>query len=161
MMVYSSGHGLNGFTLDPSIGEFLLSHPNIRIPDSPKYYSVNQANYKKWSSGVRRYTEWLETIEPKLSLRYIGSMVADVHRTLLSGGVFYYPADQTNLSGKLRFLFEVAPMSFLVEQAGGYSSTGTQPVSKLTPQKLHERCPVFLGNHHLVKPIEKFIANEI
>ena len=160
MMVYSLGNGLNGFTLDPSIGEFLLSHPNIKIPESPKYYSVNQANYQKWSSGVRRYTEWLEENQPKLSLRYIGSMVADVHRTLLSGGVFYYPADSSYPSGKLRFLFEVAPMSFLVEQAGGYASTGTKSVSDLIPTSLHERCPVFLGNTDLVTPIEKFIADE-
>ncbi len=160
MMVYSSGNGLNGFTLEPSIGEFLLSHPNIKIPESPKYYSVNRANCTEWSLGVRRYTEWLERHQPKLSLRYIGSMVADVHRTLLSGGVFYYPADRTQTSGKLRFLFEVAPMSFLVEQAGGYASTGVSPVSDFKPTSLHARCPVFLGNTNLVKPIEQFVADE-
>lgn len=163
MLVYSTGHGVNGFTLDPSIGEFLLSHPNIRIPDTPRYYSANQGNDKFWSEGVRAYTRWLQGEDnPRaLGLRYIGSMVADIHRTLLGGGVFYYPADLKDPKkpqGKLRLLYEAAPMAFLVEQAGGYGSTGWGPVLDLEPSSLHQRTPVFVGNRDLVEKAEEFIA---
>lgn len=164
MLVYTTGHGVNGFTLEPSIGEFLLSHPNIRIPDKPKYYSVNQGNEKYWSEGVRRYTRWLQGEEGNtraLGLRYIGSMVADVHRTLLGGGVFYYPADLKDPNkpqGKLRLLYEAVPMAYLIEQAGGYGSTGRGPVLDVTPASLHQRTPVFVGNRDLVEKAEAFIA---
>ena len=164
MLVYTTGHGVNGFTLEPSIGEFLLSHPNIRIPDTPRYYSVNQGNEKYWTEGVRRYTRWLQGEEGNtraLGLRYIGSMVADVHRTLLGGGVFYYPADTKDAKkpqGKLRLLYEAVPMAYLIEQAGGYGSTGRGPVLEVTPTSLHQRTPVFVGNRNLVEQAEAFIA---
>ncbi len=164
MLVYTTGHGVNGFTLDPSIGEFLLSHPNVRIPDTPKYYSANQGHEKFWTDGVRRYTRWLqgEAGSPmSLSLRYIGSMVADVHRTLFGGGVFYYPADTKDPSkpqGKLRLLYEAVPMSYLIEQAGGYGSTGRGPVLDVKPAALHQRTPVFVGNRTIVEKAEEFIA---
>lgn len=160
MMVYSTGNGVNGFTLDPSIGEFLLSHPNIRLPQ-PKFYSANQGYQSRWSEGVQRYTRWLRGEEgntKSLSLRYIGSMIADIHRNLLGGGVFYYPADGKSPQGKLRVLFEAQPMSFIIEQAGGYASTGRQPIRDLQPTALHQRTPLFVGNRELVEKAEEFIA---
>jgi fructose-1,6-bisphosphatase I len=164
MMVYSTGHGVNGFTLDPSIGEFLLSHPDVRLPAKPKYYSVNQGYEKYWTEGVRRYTRWLQGEEGasrSLSLRYIGSMVADVHRTLFGGGVFYYPADKKDPKkphGKLRLLYEAVPMGYLVEQAGGYASNGSGSILDVKPEGLHMRTPVFMGNRDLVEQAEAFIS---
>ena len=164
MLVYSTGNGVNGFTLDPAIGEFLLSHPNVRLPERPKYYSVNQGYEKYWTEGVRRYTRWLQGEDGapcSLSLRYIGSMVADVHRTLFGGGVFYYPADTKDPKkphGKLRLLYEAVPMGYLIEQAGGYASTGRGPILDVQPESLHQRTPVFMGNRDLVEQAEAFIA---
>jgi len=164
MFVYSTGNGVNGFTLDPSIGEFLLSHRNVKLPDNPKYYSVNQGYEKYWTEGIRRYTNWLqgeEGAERSLSLRYIGSMVADVHRTLFGGGVFYYPADTKDPkkpNGKLRLLYEAVPMSYLIEQAGGYASTGGGSIMDVEPEQLHQRTPVFMGNRYLVEKLEEYIA---
>ncbi|MFN3980344.1 MAG: class 1 fructose-bisphosphatase [Caldilinea sp.] len=163
MLVYSTGRGVHGFTLDPAIGEFLLSHPNIKLPDRPKYYSVNQGYQPYWSPGVQAYTEWLQRDTPEkkgLSLRYIGSLVADFHRNLLSGGVFYYPADSKDpkkSGGKLRLVYEAAPLAFLVEQAGGYASDGVRPILDIEPQKLHQRVPMFIGNRMLVEKAEALI----
>lgn len=166
MLVYSTGNGVHGFTLDPSIGEFLLSHPNIRLPKSPKYYSANLSYYRHWSDGVQRYSRWLrgegeENVPQSLSLRYVGSMVADIHRNLMGGGVFYYPADHREPSkphGKLRLLYEVIPISFLIEQAGGYASDGYGPIRDVQPTELHQRSPFFVGNTELVEKAEEFIA---
>jgi len=161
MFVYTTGDGVHGFTLDPSIGEFLLSHPNIRLPDPPRYYSANQGYQSRWSQGIQRYTRWLrgeEGASRSLSLRYIGSMIADIHRNLLGGGVFYYPADTKAPNGKLRLLYEAVPMSFIIEQAGGYASTGRQPVRDIQPTELHQRTPLFVGNRELVEKAEEFIA---
>ncbi|MCL4303558.1 MAG: class 1 fructose-bisphosphatase [Anaerolineae bacterium] len=160
MMVYSTGNGVHGFTLDPGIGEFLLSHPNLRLPQ-PKFYSANQGYQSRWSEGIQRYTRWLRGEEgntKSLSLRYIGSMIADIHRNLLGGGVFYYPADGKSPNGKLRMLFEAQPMSFIIEQAGGYASTGRQPILDIQPAALHQRTPLFVGNRELVEKAEEFIA---
>lgn len=163
MLVYSTGQGVHGFTLDPTIGEFFLSHPNIRIPDKPKFYSVNQGYEQFWSEGVKRYTEWLQgkdkTTKP-LSLRYIGSLVADFHRNLLSGGVYYYPADTKDpgqTTGKLRLVYECAPMAFLAEQAGGAASTGSERILDLQPTALHQRVPIFVGNRNLVEKAQEMI----
>ncbi|UCG50792.1 MAG: class 1 fructose-bisphosphatase [Candidatus Latescibacterota bacterium] len=164
MLVYTAGHGVYGFTLDPSIGEFLLSHENIRLPDPPMYYSVNQGYEKYWTEGIKRYTRWLQGEEGasrSLSLRYIGSMVSDIHRTLLAGGVFYYPADTRDPKkphGKLRLLYEANPMAYVIEQAGGYASTGRGPLRDVEPLDLHQRTPLFLGNRDLVEKAEEFIA---
>ncbi len=167
MFVYSTGHGVHGFTLDPSIGEFLLSHPNIRFPAKPKYYSANLGYTRHWSPGVQTYTRWLQGEEqggPGLSLRYIGSLVADFHRNLLTGGVFYYPADSQDPSkprGKLRLLYEAAPLSYLAEQAGGYGSDGSGSILDLEPGSLHERAPLFVGSRALVEKAEEFLRADV
>jgi fructose-1,6-bisphosphatase I len=164
MMVYATGGGVHGFTLDPAIGEFLLSHPNIRFPETPKYYSVNQGYQPYWSKGVQAFTEWLQDDTPEkkgLSLRYIGSLVADFHRNLLTGGVFYYPADTKDPKkpgGKLRLLYEAGPLAFLAQQAGGYASDGTQAILDIQPTSLHQRVPLYIGNRPLVEKAEQFIA---
>ena len=166
MMVYSTGDGVQGFTLDPRVGEFLLSHPNIRIPAKPKYYSVNQGYERRWSDGVVRYTNWLQGDNDQgisLSLRYIGSLVADFHRNLLAGGVFYYPAEgkgSKKAAGKLRLLYEAAPLAFLAEQAGGYASDGHSPILDIQPTGLHQRVPLFIGNRDLVLKAEELLREE-
>ncbi len=163
MLVYSAGRGVNGFTLDPTVGEFLLSHPNIHIPEKPLYYSVNQANEYSWSKGVQEFTAWLQGRDsgsPGLSARYIGSLAADFHRNLLAGGVYYYPVDLRDPDkphGKLRLLYEAIPLSFLAEQAGGCGSDGVQNILDIQPQKLHQRTPFFIGNRELVGQAEAFI----
>jgi fructose-1,6-bisphosphatase I len=164
MLVYSSGTGVHGFTLDPMIGEFLLTHPNILIPTNPKYYSVNHGNEKYWSNGVVKFTRWLQGIESgqiPLSLRYIGSLVGDFHRTLLSGGIFYYPPDTRNPnipSGKLRLTYEAAPLAFLAHHAGGYASDGNQNILDIRPTSLHQRTSIYIGDRTLVKKAEEFVA---
>lgn len=163
MLVYTSGSGVHGFTLDPSVGEFLLTHANIRMPEKPKYYSVNQGYEKYWSEGVKRFTDYLQGrdgIGKGLSLRYIGSMVADFHRNLLAGGVFYYPADSKDpryTSGKLRLVYEAAPLAFIAEQAGGRASDGEQNILDMQPTSLHQRTPLFIGSSELVHKAEEFI----
>jgi fructose-1,6-bisphosphatase I len=162
MFVYTTGHGVHGFTLDPTVGEFLLSHPRIKIP-APKYFSVNLGYQMYWSKGVQRYTEYLQGREggiKGLSLRYIGTLVSDFHRNLLAGGVFYYPADSKDPKkphGKLRLLYECAPLSFIAEQAGGASSDGRQRIMDIPPKSLHQRTPIFVGNRELVEKAEEFI----
>jgi fructose-1,6-bisphosphatase I len=164
MLVYSSGSGVHGFTLDPMIGEFLLTHPDIQIPKYPKYYSVNQGNEIYWSKGVVEFTHWLQGIDggqTPLSQRYIGTLVGDFHRTLLSGGVYYYPADtryQSKPGGKLRLTYEAAPFAFLAHHAGGYASDGRQDILNIRPTSLHQRTPLFIGDWSLVKKAEEFIA---
>ena len=160
MLVYTTGHGVHGFTLDSTIGEFLLSHPNIKIPEVPRYYSANLGNHKKWSQGLQRYTAYLqgeENGDPSLSLRYVGSLIADFHRNLLAGGVYYYPADNSNPQGKLRLLYEAAPLAFIAQQAGGYASDGKQDILEIQPQTLHQRTPLFIGNRSLVEKAEEYI----
>jgi len=163
MLVYTTGSGVHGFTLDPSVGEFLLTHPNIRIPEKSKYYSVNQGYQQYWSEGVERYTRYLQGLEgggKPHSMRYIGSLVNDFHRNLIGGGVFYYPADMKDPAkpaGKLRLLYEAAPLSFLAEQAGGYGSDGTRNILDIIPQSLHQRTPLFIGNRSLVEKAEEYL----
>ncbi len=161
MLVYSTGQGVHGFTLDPSVGEFLLSHPDIRIPASGGYYSVNQGYQKYWTPGVRRYVEWLQALDDPdrkpMGHRYIGSMIADFHRTLLKGGVFLYPADEHQPSGKLRLTYEAGPLAFLAAQADGYASDGLGDILDLQPRDLHQRVPVFMGSRPLVEKAEAFL----
>jgi fructose-1,6-bisphosphatase I len=163
MMVYTTGQGVHGFTLDLSLGEFLLSHPNLRIPEKPKYYSANHAYEKYRSEGIRRFTRWLQGMDEEderkpLSERYIGALVADFHRNLLKGGIFYYPADSRYPGGKLRLIYEANPLAFIVEQAGGYASDGQRSVLDIKPRDLHQRTPLLIGNRDLVEKAEEFIA---
>lgn len=156
MLVMSLGKGVVGFTLDPESGNFLLSHPDIRMPEKGKIYSINEANRNKWTSeGLRKFIDYLK--ENKYTQRYVGSMVADVHRTLLKGGIFIYPADRKNTNGKLRLLYEAKPMAFLVEQAGGLSSTGSEDILDVVPKELHQRVPVILGSRWEVEKCLEFM----
>ncbi|MEZ4407105.1 MAG: class 1 fructose-bisphosphatase [Polyangiales bacterium] len=164
VLVYSTGDGVHGFTLDPAVGEFFLSHESIRIPPKGRSYSINEGNTHLWPEGVRRWVESLKT--PKTnsegavsvySSRYVGSLVADFHRTLLKGGVFAYPADKKSPAGKLRLLYEAAPMSFICEAAGGAAIDGERRILEIEPQKLHERTPLFLGSKEDVAAAQGFL----
>jgi fructose-1,6-bisphosphatase I len=162
MLVYTAGAGVHGFTLDPAFGEFILSHPNIQTPKKSKIYSINEGNYLYWHPGLKKYIKYLQdedkdTSRP-YSARYIGSMVADIHRNLLYGGIFMYPADSRNPNGKLRLQYECNPMAFIVEQAGGRATNGKKRIMEIQPEKLHQRVPIFIGSEEDVKMVEKFIA---
>lgn len=161
MLVYTTGKGVNGFTLDPSIGEFCLSHPNIKIPKNGRIYSINEGNYVHFPQGVKKYIKYcqeedLATERPFVS-RYIGSMAADIHRNLLKGGVFLYPATSASPEGKLRLLYECNPMAFIIEQAGGKASNGSKRILEIQPTELHERSPIFIGSREMVEMIEQFV----
>jgi fructose-1,6-bisphosphatase I len=165
MLVYTTGAGVHGFTLDPSIGEFLLSHPDIRIPDPHKrIYSVNEGNYSRWTPAQRALVDHLKGLDGEndkpFSSRYIGSMVSDFHRTLLYGGIFMYPADTKSPRGKLRLLYEVAPLAFICEQAGGRASDGERDILDIQPEQLHQRTPLYIGNRELVDLAESFLAGD-
>jgi len=152
VLVLSTGLGVNGFTLDPSLGEFILSHKNIRIPKRGKIYSINEANSQQWDQPT---TEWINNFKnKKASARYVGAMAGDMHRTLLYGGVFAYPPDKKSPNGKLRLLYECNPISFLVEQAGGKSTTGRGRVLDVVPTALHQRVPIFCGSAEQIEELE-------
>lgn len=149
MMVYTTGQGAHGFTLDPSLGEFLLSHPNIRIPDVGRYLSVNDSYHSQWEPAVQnlmRYYRGQEGGRQPMSTRYVGSLVADFHRNLVGGGLFAYPANRMNKRGKLRLLYEANPLAFIVEQAGGAATDGVQRILDVQPSELHQRTPLFIGS---------------
>ncbi|KAG2180409.1 hypothetical protein INT44_003413 [Umbelopsis vinacea] len=152
-MILSVGSGVNGFTLDPAIGEFIMTHPNITLPPRGKIYSVNEGNMKYFDEPSKNY---VNAVKNKYSARYVGSMVADVHRTLLYGGIFGYPADSKSKRGKLRILYEVFPMAYLIEQAGGKATTGTQSALDLIPEHIHDRSGVWLGSKEDVEELESF-----
>mgnify|MGYP000848209379 CR=1 FL=1 len=153
MLVYSTGHGVNGFTLDPSIGTFCLSHPDMMTPVEGKIYSINEGNWYEFSDGVRNYIDSCK--KKKMSARYIGSLVADFHRNLLKGGVYLYPGTQKTPNGKLRLLYEANPLAFLVEQAGGSATDGTTRILDLKPTELHQRCPLYIGSRNMVEAAMK------
>lgn len=161
MMVYSSGNGVHGFTLDPEIGEFLLSHPDIVTPPRGSVYSVNEGNAARWDDGTKAYIDYIKQEDRATgrpySHRYIGSLVADFHRNLLRGGIFLYPADKGNQQGKLRLLYEAAPLAFLVEQAGGLASTGRRRILDIQAERLHERVPLIIGSRDDVLEYEGFV----
>jgi fructose-1,6-bisphosphatase I len=163
MLVYTTGNGVNGFTLEPSLGEFILSHPNLRLPEKPKFYSINQAVMADVSEGLKRYITEVEarnaTVDkPVLNARYIGSLVADFHRNLLQGGIFIYPGTQKKPQGKLRLMYEANPMALLIEQAGGQATDGHQRILDITPTAVHQRTPLFVGNTSEVTRVMDFIA---
>lgn len=164
MLVYSVGTGVYGFTLDPSIGEFLLSHEKLQTPGTGSVYSVNESYVPKWSAGIQKYIAQVKTSQDisgkAKGARYIGSLIADFHRNLLKGGVYLYPADADQPEGKLRLLFEAAPLAFLVEQAGGAASNGKERILDLTPAHLHQRTPLFIGSKKDVESIEKLLVSQ-
>lgn len=165
MLVYTTGEGVNGFTLDPSIGEYLLSHPNIQIPESGKYYSTNQGYYDLWEDGLKNYIRYLQSSNNPLgkpySMRYIGTLVADIHRTLFYGGIFIYPATRNAPEGKLRLLYENNPMAFIIEEAGGRATDGHRRILDILPGKLHQRTPLFIGSMKEVLTAEAFLRGEL
>ncbi len=162
MLVYTTGHGVHGFTLDPTIGEFLLSHENLRMPEVGRYYSVNESNFARWNKGIQRAVRGLhgdmpERIKGKNS-RYIGSLVADFHRNLIAGGIFLYPADTKNVNGKLRLTYEANPMALLAEQAGGAATDGRRRILDLQPEALHQRIPLVIGSKRDVEFVAAVLA---
>lgn len=160
MLVYTTGAGVHGFTLDPSIGEFILSHPDMRIPDPPKkVYSVNEAYFSRWSPGQQKLVRHLKT-GGGFGSRYIGSLVADIHRTLLQGGIFMYPGETERPHGKLRLMYEAAPMAMIVEQAGGRASDGRRDILDLEPESLHQRVPLYMGSAEFVDLAERMLAED-
>ena len=150
MLVFTAGQGVHGFTLDPGVGEYLLSHENIRIPAKGKVYAVNEGNYHKWPAGTRQFVDYLKAHDKATgrpySTRYSGCMVADVHRLLLGGGIYLYPGETDKPDGKLRLLYEANPLAMVVEQAGGRASTGTMRILEIEPKSLHQRVPLFIGS---------------
>jgi fructose-1,6-bisphosphatase I len=165
MLVYTTGVTVNGFTLDPSVGAFLLSNENLRIPERGKYYSVNEGNAQYWDEGTRKWVEWLKEKDPDsgrpYSLRYIGSLVADFHRTLLYGGVFAYPLDYKRPDdprGKLRLLYEASPLALVCKVAGGRATDGQRDILDIQPEALHQRVPLFIGSPAEVETALRFIS---
>ncbi|MCL6408352.1 class 1 fructose-bisphosphatase, partial [Dickeya dadantii] len=161
MLVYTTGHGVHAFTYDPSLGVFCLSHEKVCFPEKGNMYSINEGNYIKFPSGVKKYIKYCqeqdeETQRPYTS-RYIGSLVADFHRNLLKGGIYLYPSTASYPKGKLRLLYECNPMAFLAEQAGGKASDGKHRILDITPEKLHQRSPFFVGTESMVDDVERFI----
>lgn len=165
MLVYATKLGVNGFTLEPSIGEFCLSHPDMKCAEKGKIYSVNQGNTSKYDDGMKAYLNYCmeenkEDGRP-YTQRYIGSMVADMHRTLIKGGIFIYPADKKNPNGKLRLQYECNPMSFIVEVAGGVATTSKENILDIQPTELHQRVPIFIGSKQMVDKAVSFVNNAV
>ena len=163
MLVYTTGHGVHGFTLDPALGEFILSHEDMQIPQKGKIYSINEGNHNYWDTGLKNYIKYLQDEDSKTerpySSRYVGSMVADIHRTLIYGGIYMYPSDSKSLKGKLRLMYECNPMSFIVEAAGGRATNGQKRILEIQPENLHQRTPIFIGSKEDVLKVEEFINN--
>ena len=160
VMVYTTGHGVHGFTYDPTIGEFLLSHENIVTPKSGKYYSINEGSYAQFNEGTKKYLDYIKEEDPATnrpySTRYIGSLVADFHRNLLTGGVFVYPPTTKHATGKLRLMYEANPLAFICEQAGGRATNGRDRILDIQPLSLHQRTPLYIGSVDDVIVAEEF-----
>lgn len=161
MLVYTVGRGVNGFTLDPSLGEFCLSHPNIKTPASGKIYSINEGNYEKFPVGIKKYIKYCQEKDAKTNRpytsRYIGSLVADFHRNMLKGGVFMYPSTDSNPNGKLRLLYECNPIAFIAEQAGGLAFSEEGRILDLQPEAIHQRVTFYAGAHDMVMKVKEFL----
>jgi len=164
MLVYTTGRGVFGFTLDPSIGEFCLSHHDIKTPDDGTIYSINEGNAHEFPEGIKKYVDYCKDIDKPshrpYSARYIGSLVSDFHRNLLKGGIFLYPHTEKNPEGKLRLLYECNPIAFLAEQAGGKASTGSHRIMEIKPHSLHQRVSIITGSLHMVEKAEAFIKEQ-
>ncbi len=162
MLVFTSGNGVNGFTYDPGIGVFYLSHPNMQVPNDGKIYSVNEGNHAYFSPEVKAYIDYCKAIDIESNRpytgRYIGSMIADLHRNFLKGGIYMYPASSKAPNGKLRLLYECNPMAFLMEQAGGKASDGRQTILDIVPEEIHERTPFYAGSSDMVDKLEEVLA---
>lgn len=159
MLVYTTGHGVNGFTLNPAIGTFYLSHPDMHFPNSGNIYSVNEGNYVHFPQGVKNYIKFCqEEVEDRpYTSRYIGSLVSDIHRNMLKGGIYLYPHTSASPAGKLRLLYECNPMAFIIEQAGGRATNGKQRILDLQPERLHQRTPFYAGSRQMVTDLERFL----
>lgn len=159
MIVYSTGHGVNGFTLNPAIGTYYLSHPNMQFPDKGYIYSVNEGNYVHFPKGVKEYIKYCqeEKDDRPYTSRYIGSLVSDFHRNMIKGGIYFYPSTSKSPNGKLRLLYECNPMAFLAERAGGKASDGFNRILDIKPTELHQRVPFFCGNKDMVETLETFM----
>ena len=159
MIVYSTGHGVNGFTLNPAIGTYYLSHPNMQFPDKGFIYSVNEGNYVHFPKGVKEYIKYCQEEEDDrpYTSRYIGSLVSDFHRNMIKGGIYFYPSTSKSPKGKLRLLYECNPMAFLAERAGGKASDGFNRILDIKPTELHQRVPFFCGNKDMVETLESFM----
>ena len=160
MLVYTTGHGVNGFTLNPALGTFYLSHPNMKFPESGKIYSINEGNYIHFPQGVKDYIKYcqLEEEDRPYTSRYIGSLVADFHRNMIKGGIYLYPESSLWPTGKLRLLYECNPMAFLAEQANGKATDGFSRIMEIQPTELHQRVPFFCGSKQMVSKAEEFMA---
>ncbi|MCB0730589.1 MAG: class 1 fructose-bisphosphatase [Ignavibacteriae bacterium] len=165
IFVYTAGDGVFGFTLDPAFGEFLLSHDNIKIPEKAWIYSINEGNYKYWKPGLKKYIKYIQDADNRgrrpYSSRYIGSMVADIHRNMLYGGIFIYPADIRSPNGKLRLMYECNPMAFIIEQAGGRAIDGSKRIMEIQPSDLHQRVPIYIGSKEAVDKVEQFLKEDL
>ncbi|MBW2171820.1 MAG: class 1 fructose-bisphosphatase [Deltaproteobacteria bacterium] len=166
IMVYTTGQGVHGFTLLPGIGEFLLTHENIRIPERGTIFSVNETYYNYWSAEVQRLVNYFKApdTKPAYTARYVGSLVSDFHRNLLKGGIFMYPADTRDPKkphGKLRLMCEASPLAFVVREAGGYASNGEKPILEIEPEELHQRVPLFIGSKEDVELAERYVRGEM
>lgn len=159
MLVYSTGYGVNGFTYEPSLGEYFLSHPDMTINPDGNIFSVNEGAYKTFSSGVKKYIE--DCKDRELSARYIGSLVGDFHRNLLKGGIYIYPATQSYQQGKLRLLYECNALAFLIEQAGGMATDGKGRILAIKPTEFHQRTPLFIGSKNMVEKAMQFLKEEV
>ncbi|OKL39343.1 class 1 fructose-bisphosphatase [Pontibacter flavimaris] len=159
MLVYTTGNGVNGFTYDPTLGEFFLSHPNICTPKTGKIYSINEGTYNFFPEGVKQYVQYCKDNE--YSARYIGSLVGDFHRNLLKGGIYIYPSTSKVPKGKLRLMYECNALAFIVEQAGGKATNGSERIMELVPTELHQRCPLFIGSPEMVDKAEEFLKAEV
>lgn len=159
MLVYTTGNGVNGFTLNPSLGTFFLSHPDMKINETGEIYSVNEGNYNQFEKGVKEYIAYCKDDENKKSYssRYIGSLVADVHRNILKGGIYMYPGTISKPNGKLRLLYECNPFAMIIEQAGGKATDGKQRIMEIEPTDLHQRVPIFCGSKKMVEELESFL----
>jgi len=159
MLVYTTGDGVNGFTLNPAIGTFYLSHPDMRFPEDGKIYSVNEGNYSHFPQGVKNYIKYcqMEEGDRPYTSRYIGSLVSDFHRNMIKGGIYMYPKSSKNSDGKLRLLYECNPMAYIAEQASGKASNGFQRIMEIDPSELHQRVPFFCGSRNMVEKAEEFM----